>query len=1204
MIRQECLKKDGTAYKRKCDSYTAKRNPPCTWDPNEKKCYEQVLSESKQQESKQQESPRKRPCKGLRKKPGGKKPVCEEQDHCTWTKGKGCEYKKVNESKEQESKEQESKEQESKEQESKEQESKEQDISTVIKIQAMIRGRAARNIAARKRRKKRLKSRKKKRSSRSAASQSSRSAASQRLDYFIGSYPQISTVREFNPEIWRRKEFHKGGEYAGLKSHQRLIQRYTSPVTPYDEVLLFHAMGSGKTRSALSAAENALAVSSSGSPVINRVFVVGKTSKNVRIIFTEELKKMLRARLGVDKLTEDQKSKLEKHIKNKYKFLSYGTMGSGSSQYSIGGKSVFSLLKLFDKSMFILDEAHNLTTDVGESQKQSIWKRFQKLFDILPNRKIILLSGTPMINQSKDIIPLLNLILPPGKKMTKKKPLLKQLRSAIVGRVSYVKEDIEGDVPKSVYDGVLSSPLQNFKLVYLAMSPFQSAAYRQALVNSQQSAETTFDLELQRAALFAFPSRDGAVGSVADWTQNGRLRSSFWNELKTAGKFDIEKLCTFSCKFAEVVKAAETGPWPIYVYSNIVEGSRFKNSVSGAWENTVSGAGLKLLSLILEKWGFSRFKSSSTSKRKRYMYFTGSSSDRPSASSINLFNSPGRNSNGEICRVVLGSEASSEGYTFRNMKREIVLTPHHHYAQIAQALARGIRVGAHDRGDNVRGAGRVRISRLAAVPVPLGKKIKCGSQIKDQNVLNRVSEKNNIDVRMYKRSEKKDIEIKHVENMIKRYAFDCAFNFYINSRPDGEDDSRDCDYKDCAYKCKGMQKYEDDEMGYIISENQLVDYTWNKYYAPNISAQIKNQFRTVDQLSVYNLAEVLDLAPVVVLNALSEIIENREPVASRAGKRCYLCSYGENIFLTFDIVEPVGISVVSALYYVQNPVTHTAMTNLEYIKTAKYNNAKRNLRDYLDNPDQFLQKDNALCGNCPNISMLPLLLQEKLLETAVAYIRKHRNTPRQNTNKFDLALKIKLYYSMALFEVKDVLVSALLFTFGKSTSSRSSLRMFENSAWKDASDEVLAEYKRKYEFTPRKRAALNTKSYGLYNYTSCTFCIVEPSKNKMKSAKTLNMGRNAYTFNQKALVQIFQKENIDATNVQVDETFFDQDNTYFPWIGGTAQPEINPNKSMDKQAKPVLSGLLLLAWKKQDKIYLDKNCGVTEKKRVKASGNL
>jgi hypothetical protein len=231
------LKKDGTAYKRKCDSYTSKRNPPCTWDPNEKKCYEKVLSESKEQESKEQESkqqeskeresPRRRPCKGLRKKPGGKKPVCEEQDHCRWTKGKGCENKKVNESKEQESKEQ-----ESKEQESKEQESKEQDISTVIKIQAMIRGRAARNIAARKRRKKRLKSKKKKKKKKKKSS-------SDYSDYFIGSYPQISTVREFNPEIWRRKEFHKGGDYAGLKSHQRLIQRYTSPVTPYDEVLLF-----------------------------------------------------------------------------------------------------------------------------------------------------------------------------------------------------------------------------------------------------------------------------------------------------------------------------------------------------------------------------------------------------------------------------------------------------------------------------------------------------------------------------------------------------------------------------------------------------------------------------------------------------------------------------------------------------------------------------------------------------------------------------------------------------------------------------------------------------------------------------------------------------------------------------------------------------------------------------------------------------
>lgn len=100
-VRQECFKKNGTRYKNKCDKWTSNRNPPCKWDPKEKKCFEksslgpsigQSVSHSVGQRQRQMQNTKenKLPCKGLRKKPGGKKPVCEEQEHCSWTKGKGC----------------------------------------------------------------------------------------------------------------------------------------------------------------------------------------------------------------------------------------------------------------------------------------------------------------------------------------------------------------------------------------------------------------------------------------------------------------------------------------------------------------------------------------------------------------------------------------------------------------------------------------------------------------------------------------------------------------------------------------------------------------------------------------------------------------------------------------------------------------------------------------------------------------------------------------------------------------------------------------------------------------------------------------------------------------------------------------------------------------------------------------------------------
>jgi hypothetical protein len=88
----ECFKKDGSAYTRKCDGYTKNRNPPCEWDAAEKKCYEKssIQPESENQVEEKHEAEGEIPCKGLNKKPGGKKPVCEEQKNCEWVKGQGC----------------------------------------------------------------------------------------------------------------------------------------------------------------------------------------------------------------------------------------------------------------------------------------------------------------------------------------------------------------------------------------------------------------------------------------------------------------------------------------------------------------------------------------------------------------------------------------------------------------------------------------------------------------------------------------------------------------------------------------------------------------------------------------------------------------------------------------------------------------------------------------------------------------------------------------------------------------------------------------------------------------------------------------------------------------------------------------------------------------------------------------------------------
>tara|TARA_Y100000389_G_C17466868_1_gene526455 strand:- start:2070 stop:5237 length:3168 start_codon:yes stop_codon:yes gene_type:complete len=1046
------------------------------------------------------------------------------------------------------------------------------------------------------------------------------------FDYFIGPYPELSsaTTGEFNKSIWKRREFHTV-DGQGLASHQRRVQRYASPVTPYDEILLFHAMGTGKTRSALAIAENALVDSR-----IDQVFVVGKTSRNVRLIFSEELKKMTLARLGKQKLDEDEERNLKKHISTYYKFMSYGTMGSmnAENRYAIGGRSAASLKKMFNNSVFILDEVHNLSaaigTGVANTTKDLMYKRFKMLFShkITPNRKIVLLSGTPMINSPRDIVPLLNLILPPHDQVnwTDVDKLKSDVARVAKGRVSYLKENTRGDVPNAIMEGVRIDPLSTFKLVYLAMSAFQSAAYEK-IVNSEDVNEAAegFGLELQRAALFAFPS-----GNAQDWTSSrNELNPEFWKKMSTGNVIDMDKVCTHSCKFASALRAIREGPWPIYVYSNIVEGSRYREN--NRWINTVTGAGLKLFSLFLQKMGYSRFTKKSGGAGRRYLYFT--SDDRPSREALALLNKEGENSDGRLCRVILGSAASSEGYTFRNVKKEIVLTPHHHYSQIAQALARGVRVGAHDQGST--GSGTVVISRLVAVPKsqkPCGTELTAYSGKADDIV----------DVVMYNRSEKKDIAIKKIENVIKTKAFDCAFNFEQNKRFNFADGSRECDYGECEYSCEGVSEFKTNAGSYTIRIDQMVNYTFEKYYPPGLKRKIKRFFQKTNR-SATNFDEIKRKVgrtiPDALLEALGDMIENREIVSYRNGRPCYLWNDGDQIGLTYSVVEPTGTAARASSFYVDNQTVKTSTTNKEWIDRERQSSVGEKLDVYFDKPDLFLHKPNVACNNCPNVSTLPMAVQEKLLETSVLFVLNYAQTPLQNTQKFSVAQRLKLYYDMALFVVDGKLVSALEYTFGKG-----SLRVVENGVWVDADDAVTNKYLNTYGGSTTVRAskkkALDERdeSYGLYNYATCDFCVVlngkkRVVKKKAIGARGLRPGRSVCSFPHPQLASIFLQEG-----VTIDPSIVPP--PYFPWICALVPPRFSAS-SLGTSPKPKtvkkikmerlkfveprewdetkleeqiaqlsfrknseLASILLLDFKKRDKVFLDTNCGTADKNRL------
>jgi len=1057
-----------------------------------------------------------------------------------------------------------------------------------------------------------------------------------------GTYPDIKD-EDFNTDIFLKKEFYDAKADDTLAKHQKIVQRYGSPFTNFNEVLLFHAMGTGKTRSALAIAENALNTvddekgvyvgrrynvmggkaeikqllpndkveikvtkstrGRSGTsrssmlsvPVdtvprpaqLRRVIVVGRNKEHPQSVFTNELKKM-------------HSDKDDAYIKSNYKFMSFGDLAK-----ALNAMDLAKAIEVFDNTIFILDEVHHLLTDVSSSKQREL-ENINLLFQTLPNRKVILLSGTPMVNSPKDIVSIVNLMLPKSEMLKWNSNLdefKKDLAEKVKGRVSYLKEDTSGGrTPSMVEKGEIRSPMEHFKLEYVKMSPFQTEAY-----NKQPRGD--FERERRDASMFVFP--DGTVGreGAAKWTSNGKLTLSFKKLITTAGKLDLQKLRKYSCKFARALEYVNRGPWPIYVYSNLILGDA----------DQIKGGGLRLFRQLLNMAGMRKFTGGASPS---YIYFT--SRTVPNENILAAFNSP-QNKDGSLCKVILGSEASSEGYTFRNIKAEVILTPHDNYTETAQAIARGIRVNSHDTDDT-----SVEVARIAAVP-------------SDSTI--------GVDQEMYRRSEIKDVRIKDIEHVLKENAFDCAFNYNQNERDDRLDNSRDCDYKECKYACDVDEKFLGDD-GYSAEVDELDISTWDLYYAPQspVVDNIKNVFDVQNRITLSNLHARLGknmYSENLLLVVLDDLIERRVEITQRKGTPCYLNFFGNMIFLTFNFVQTAGLLPETENHYVENPVITTDKNNIATFE--KESNA--DLKKLLANPLSLFTVDIASTQKkvaCPTIASLPLADQEFFVEAALVYLD---SGGEETSVKFKVAKQVEEYFKSAIVKEDTLTFSSLLFAFDKGP-----LRVKDGDEWRDATEEEEESYTSTYGSGEKMGSLISNlkqdkKIYGLYNVdTACKFCLKMPTGVKKRGAAGEKIGRDACTFSQIEIIKHLLDMRVEPSNENLRKLCGKSEiNTFLPSSdnvtasnlrsslnakGQKALDKLLKMKKMDGQPsgntlatsrweewydedpdelaqtmfmyiqknKSYLVAVLFKFFEADDRLFLDKNCGSSQKARLAQLG--
>ena len=230
------------------------------------------------------------------------------------------------------------------------------------------------------------------------------------------------------------------GEFS-LMTHQRIVRDYISTYTPYRGVMLYHGLGSGKTCSSIAIAE--------GMKSDKQVIVM--TPASLRTNYYEELKKcgdiyfrsnhhwmfqtakdiaeiesfasftslsveFIRKMSGVwvadmnkppnyEMLTERERRSLEQQIdqmiQEKYRFINY----NGMRREHLDKLTLGYTQNPFDNKVIIIDESHNFVSRIVNKlgREGTLSGALYELLMNAQNAKVVLLTGTPIINYPNEI---------------------------------------------------------------------------------------------------------------------------------------------------------------------------------------------------------------------------------------------------------------------------------------------------------------------------------------------------------------------------------------------------------------------------------------------------------------------------------------------------------------------------------------------------------------------------------------------------------------------------------------------------------------------------------------------------------------------------------------------------------------------------------------------------------------------------------
>lgn len=263
-------------------------------------------------------------------------------------------------------------------------------------------------------------------------------------------YPTLDDPN-FNIKISQKKEFSdtrydgdiydveayakvlKTADYE-LLPQQAFVKNFLSFQTPYNSLLLFHGLGSGKTCSAIGVCEE-MRDYLKQMGINKRIIIVASPNvqDNFRLQLFDErkLKEVdgiwtMKGCLGNKLLKEInptgmkglKREKIIDHVKklinDSYSFKGYVQFSneivrnSGNPNDKIDVK-IKNLENEYSDRLVVIDEVHNIRIS-DDNENKNVAKNLMFLVSVVSNLRLLLLSATPMFNSYKEIVWLINLM--------------------------------------------------------------------------------------------------------------------------------------------------------------------------------------------------------------------------------------------------------------------------------------------------------------------------------------------------------------------------------------------------------------------------------------------------------------------------------------------------------------------------------------------------------------------------------------------------------------------------------------------------------------------------------------------------------------------------------------------------------------------------------------------------------------------------